>query len=111
MAATLAEKDVTFDFTVQVQTDPHRMPIEDGSVRWPERLSPHVPVARLHIPAQTSASEERLAFADTLSFNPWHCLPAHRPLGNQNRARRTMYLELSKLRQAMNGTPRTEPTD
>jgi hypothetical protein len=110
MAATLAEKDVSFDFTVQVQTDAHRMPIEDGSVRWPERLSPHVPVARLHIPAQASASPQRLAFADKLSFNPWHCLPAHRPLGNQNRARRTMYLELSKLRQAMNGTPRTEPT-
>jgi hypothetical protein len=37
-------------------------------------------------------------------------LPAHRPLGNQSRARRRMYLELSRLRQEMNRTPHVEPT-
>jgi hypothetical protein len=45
-----------------------------------------------------------------LSINPWHCLPEHRPLGNQSRARRRMYQELSRLRQHMNRTPHVEPT-
>ncbi len=30
------------DICVQIQTDPHRMPIENAGVRWPLKLSPHV---------------------------------------------------------------------
>jgi hypothetical protein len=45
-----------------------------------------------------------------LSYNPWHCVPEHRPLGNQSRARHRMYRELSQLRQRMNDTPHIEPT-
>jgi hypothetical protein len=110
MAATLAEREVVFDFLVQVQTDPDRMPIENASVRWPERLSPHVRVAELRLPVQRFDSPEQLAFAGNLSFDPWHALPAHRPLGNQNRARRAIYEALSRERQTMNGQARIEPT-
>jgi hypothetical protein len=110
MVRTLAEKDVSFDILVQVQTDPHRMPIENAAVLWPEKLSPRVRVATLHIPQQRFDSPQQFEFASYLSFNPWHCLPAHRPLGNQSRARRRMYEELSKLRQRMNNTPHLEPT-
>ena len=49
-------------------------------------------------------------FAHNLSYHPWHCIAEHRPLGNQNRARRRMYWELRRLRQTMNGTPHLEPT-
>jgi hypothetical protein len=110
MAATLAEREVVFDFLVQIQTDPDRMPIENASVRWPERLSPHVAVAELRLPIQRFDSPEQLAFAGNLSFNPWHALPEHRPLGNQNRARKAIYDALSRERQAMNGQARIEPT-
>jgi hypothetical protein len=109
MVTTLAQRDVEFDFMVQVQTDPHLMPIEDAGVRWPERLSPFVPVATLHIPRQTFDTPERFAFADNLVYTPWHCLPAHRPLGNQSRARRRMYWVLHTLRQQMNDKPHIEP--
>jgi hypothetical protein len=109
MVRTLKVGDWSFDFMVQVQTDPHRMPIEDATVRWPERLSPYVPVARLRLPAQRFDSDEQLAFADVLRYNPWHSLPAHKPLGNQNRARKRMYHELANLRQAMNQVPHIEP--
>ena len=95
---------------VQIQTDPHRMPIEDATVKWSERLSPYIPVAELRIPRQRFDTPAQLAFADNLSYNPWHSLEAHRPLGNQNRARRRMYHELSRLRQSMNNTPHVEPT-
>jgi len=110
MIKTLSETDVEFDFLVQVQTDPHLMPIEDAGVRWPEKLSPFVPVATLRIPKQTFASLAQFAFAHNLSYTPWHCLPEHRPLGNQSRARKRMYFELRNLRQRMNNTPHIEPT-
>jgi hypothetical protein len=110
MVATLRQSEAAFEFRVQLQTDPKRMPIEDASLRWPERLSPSIRLATLVLPQQTFDSPAQLAFAKNLSYNPWHAVPEHRPLGNQNRARRAIYLELSRLRQAMNGTPHVEPT-
>lgn len=110
MVTTLANHDVEFDICVQLQTDPFRMPVENAAVMWPPRLSPRVPVAKLTIPKQTFDSPEQLAFARILSFNPWHCIPEHRPLGNVSRARKRMYSELSRLRQQMNGVEHYEPT-
>jgi hypothetical protein len=110
MVATLAEEDVEFDIRLQLQTDPHLMPIENNAVLWPEKLSPRVSVATLRIPQQTFDSPAQMDFAKRLSYNPWHCIPEHRPLGNQNRARYRMYKELSKLRQTMNAVPHYEPT-
>jgi hypothetical protein len=111
MVKTLGEREVLFDFMVQFQTDSHRMPIENASVRWPEKLSPYRKVATLRIPAQRFDSPEQLDFNRNLSFNPWHCIADHRPLGNQNRGRRHIYLETSKFRQRMNGDERIEPTE
>jgi hypothetical protein len=110
MAATLAARDVEFDILLQLQTDPFLMPIENNAVLWPTRLSPRVPAAVLRIPRQTFDSPEQMAFARVLTYNPWHCLPEHRPLGNQSRARRRMYWALSRLRQEMNGVEHYEPT-
>ena len=110
MVATLAKQDVEFDILLQLQTDPHRMPIENNAVLWPTKLSPRVPAAVLRIPKQRFDSPEQLDFARILSFNPWHCVPEHRPLGNQSRARKRMYYELSKLRQQMNDVEHYEPT-
>jgi hypothetical protein len=109
MVATLAERDVEFDILLQLQTDPFLMPIENNGVLWPTKLSPRVPVALLRIPKQTFDSPEQLAFARVLSYNPWHCIPEHRPLGNQSRARKRMYGELSRFRQEMNGVEHYEP--
>ena len=106
----LDERDAEFDFFVQVQTDSHRMPNEHAGVRWPEKLSPFVPAATLRIPRQKFDSPKQFAFANNLSINPWHCIPEHRPLGNQSRGRHRMYWELSQLRQRMNHTLHVEPT-
>jgi hypothetical protein len=110
MSATLARQDVEFDICVQLQTDPFLMPIENAAVMWPTRLSPRVPVARLRIPRQTFDSPEQIAFARVLTYNPWHCLPEHRPLGNVSRARKRLYWEMSQLRQSMNHVAHYEPT-
>jgi hypothetical protein len=109
MVATLAKQDVEFDILLQLQTDPYRMPIENNAVFWPTRLSPRVPAAVVRIPQQKFDSPEQLAFAKVLSYNPWHCIPEHRPLGNQSRARRRMYWELSNLRQKMDHVQHYEP--
>lgn len=110
MVASLAAGDVELDIRLQRQTDPHLMPIENASVLWPERLSPRVSAATLRIPRQKFDSEAQMAFARRLSYNPWHCIAEHRPLGNQSRARKRMYLALSTLRHEMNAVPHYEPT-
>ncbi|MDD5364251.1 MAG: catalase family protein [Gallionellaceae bacterium] len=109
MIQALDRGDVDLDFRIQLQTDPFRMPIENAGVLWPERLSPRVSVATLHIPRQRFDSPAQTAFARRLSYNPWHCVPEHRPLGNQSRARKRMYWELSRLRHDMNRVPHYEP--
>jgi len=110
MVASLAEGDVELDFRIQLQTDPYLMPIENNAVLWPEELSPRVSVATLRLPKQKFDSPAQLEFAKKLSYNPWHTIAEHRPLGNQSRARRRMYETLSQLRHSMNAVPYYEPT-
>lgn len=110
MAQTLSHTDVELEFSIQLQTNPKRMPIEDASIEWPERLSPFVPVAKIRIPKQEFRSPAQDVFARRLSINPWHSIAEHRPLGNQNRARLLIYSELARLRQSMNREPHVEPT-
>ena len=110
MVASLAGGDVEFDIRLQMQTDPHRMPLENAGVLWPEKLSPRITVATLRLPRQTFDAPAQMEFAKKLSYNPWHTIAEHRPLGNQSRARKRMYWELSQLRHRMNAVPHFEPT-
>jgi hypothetical protein len=80
----LAEESVCIDVFLQFQTDPKREPIEDGSVIW---KSPFVKAGRITFKPQTLADAEQQA-CDSFSFQPWHTLQDHRPLGNVMRARR-----------------------
>jgi catalase len=100
MRARLATGEAAFDLMVQFQTDARRMPIEDASVEWKAQDSPYLPVARLRIPSQSVDDPARAAECEQLAFNPWHCLPEHRPLGNMNRARRQIYEEMAAFRAA-----------
>jgi hypothetical protein len=100
MRARLAGGEAVFDFMIQFQTDGARMPIEDASVEWKRDESPYRTVGRLRIPAQALAAVEDPPRGDTLAFNPWHCPPEHRPLGNMNRARREIYQALAAFRAA-----------
>ncbi len=110
MVASLAQGDVELDIRLQLQTDSHLMPLENNAVLWPERLSPRISAATLRLPRQKFDSPAQLDFARRLSYNPWHSIAEHRPLGNQQRARKRMYDTLSKLRHSVNGVPLYEPT-
>jgi hypothetical protein len=96
----LSMEDVRFDFFVQFQTDARKMPIEDASVEWSERDSPYVRVAELRIPRQAIDAPGRDQACERTSFNPWHCLAEHRPLGGMNRARREIYQAMQELRES-----------
>ncbi|MEG9432807.1 hypothetical protein [Terriglobus sp. ADX1] len=106
----LSRETVDLDMKVQVQTDSFRMPLENASVLWPENLSPRVTVATLRLPQQAVDFAYAAKMARLLSFNPWHCIADHRPLGNQSRARKVMYTALSDLRHRMNAEPHFEPS-
>ena len=110
MVKALQAGDVDLDFRVQLQTNSFVMPIENAAVLWPEKLSPRVSCATVRLLRQTFDSPEQINFEKRLSYNPWHCIAEHRPLGNQSRARKRMYLGLSTLRHEMNAIPHYEPT-
>ena len=105
----LAQEEASFDFMIQFQTDVLKMPIEDTTVDWPEKLSPLIKVATIKIPKQKFDSAEQMVFAENAYFAAWHSLPEHRPLGSINRARRFAYDQLSKFRLKRNKLPRVEP--
>ena len=107
----LDQSEATFDFMVQLRARPDTMPIEDATIEWDETAAPFVPVARITIPRQAFNSPEQLRFCENLSFTPWHCLDAHRPLGGLNRLRRAVYETVSRVRHELNHAPRREPVD
>jgi hypothetical protein len=96
----LSMEDATFDFFVQFQSDPRKMPIEDASVEWSEQDSPYIRVAQVRIPRQNVDVPGREHACERIAFNPWHCLTDHRPLGNMNRARREIYDAMAKFRES-----------
>jgi hypothetical protein len=106
LAATLKQNPIKFDFLVQLQTDAATMPIEDPTVKW---NSPFVKVAEINIRIQDCDSPAQMEFGDNLSFNSWHSLPEHRPLGSFNRARKRVYEAMSKFRHNANNIPMYEP--
>lgn len=108
LGQTLNNHVAEFDFYVQFQEDPYDEPIEDSTVAW---KSPFHKVATLIIPAQRFDSKKQIRFGEDLSFNAWHALPEHRPLGNFNRARKRAYVAMSKFRHEYNDRPDVEPKD
>jgi hypothetical protein len=106
----LSERGASFEFLVQLRTQADAMPIEDPTIIWDETAAPFVPVASITIPPQNFDTPEQHAFCENLSFTPWHCIDAHRPLGGINRVRRVVYEHISRLRHELNHAPRQEPT-
>jgi hypothetical protein len=108
MAQTLNSHTINYEFFVQFQTDADTMPIEDPTIPW---SSQYIRIATLKIPPQEFDSKEQMEFGDNLSFNSWHSLPEHRPLGSFNRIRKRVYETLSDFRHKNNGLPVFEPAD
>jgi len=109
MEKHLAAHEASFDFMIQVQKDPGRMPVEDAGVEWSEKESPFIKVATIRIPPQAFRTTEREELAEDLSFSPAHSLIEHRPIGGINRARVEIYRHLSEFRHKQNNKQLMEP--
>jgi hypothetical protein len=83
LARRLRAGPIRFTLKAQLYRDPASTPIENAAVVWD---APFVDLATLTIPAQEPTDD-----VEQLSFDPWHALPAHRPLGNLMRARSNAY--------------------
>lgn len=105
-----ARSGAEYEVQVQLATDLDTTPVEDASKQWPEDQTPYRAVARLELPAQDPFSPARRVFADdVLSFNPWHGLVEHQPLGSLQRARRPVYDDSQRDRHARNAVALHEP--
>jgi catalase len=109
---TLKTQELLFQFQVQLRTSEQTMPVEDATVEWPERESPYRTVAHLLLPRQEIARLRQQDAYRNLSFNVWHALAAHRPLGGINRVRRRAYaLSCNWRRQQDDATFRSHPVN
>jgi hypothetical protein len=110
VSAFFAKQGGEWELRAQLCTNFERMPIEDASVEWPESESPFVPVARIRANPQVTWSDWHAKRLDEgLSFNPWHALAAHRPLGSVMRVRKVAYDAAATFRAERNGLRLTEP--
>jgi len=106
MGEVLIEQDSVWEVRVQLCTDLEKMPVEDTSVVWDEKVSPYVAVARLTVLAQLGwergLSEHQ---EQAVAYSPWHGLTAHQPIGGVNRARKPTYERSVQFRGERNGCP------
>jgi hypothetical protein len=110
IVAFFKTETAVWDLRVQLCTDLTQMPVEDASVEWDEHLSPSLTIARVAVQPQNAYSDLRRVWVDEqLSFNPWHSLAAHRPLGNIMRARFKAYEASSQFRHSAEGRQMIEP--
>jgi hypothetical protein len=100
----LTKDDVSYDFQLQFYVDPERTPIEDPTREWSYEDSPPVTVARLalgKLDGEASARAKKVTeLIEELSFDPWHALVAHRPIGELMRARNPAYRLSTQERKA-----------
>lgn len=85
------------------------MSVENSQDEWQEADAPFSKVATIQISQQEFDTPEQNLFCENLSFNPWHALPEHRPLGVVNRLRKVIYPHISASRHRLNSAPRIEP--
>lgn len=108
MKNTLSKEDVVLSFMIQPKTS-EDLSVEDCTHEWPESVAPFSEVARLILPKQDFDTEELNRLGETLSFNVWHAIVEHRPLGVVNRMRKIVYERISRVRNQMNSVVRREP--
>jgi len=106
---TIRKQDFKFEFQVQLCKDLKKMPVNDLTVEWPQELSPFQTVAELLIPQQEIADDGNFDIMEHLSFSPFRCIEANRPMGDLQMSRLKAYQVSSVTRHQLNGKERKEP--
>jgi hypothetical protein len=89
-----------YQLRAQFFTTEERTPLERGDVEWPTAW---VSLATLSLEVASNDPKKREAldaYVESLSFDPWHALEAHKPLGAIMRARKAAYFASTQARQA-----------
>ena len=110
LMAEIGEHDYKFELEAQLCVDPLRMPIENTSIEWSEKLSPFTKLAIIHIPKQDISSPVNLDIADRISITPWRTRGDHIPMGEIMTVRREVYRRSAELRRQINQQPQREPS-
>jgi hypothetical protein len=101
-ATHAAHEKAVFDFRVRVKGDPASDDVEDASAAWDAPGDTTVSLGRIEIPLQSFDGPADICACENFSFNPWHALPEHRPLGSLNRARLAVYFASKQVRHRLN---------
>ncbi len=107
----IGEHDYTFELQAQLCVDPLRMPIENTSIEWSEKLSLFTKIATIHIPKQDISSSANLDIADRISISPWRTRNDHIPMGQIMTVRREVYRRSAEVRRQINQQPRREASN
>ncbi len=100
LSARLKQGALSWTLRAQFFIDEKTTPIEDTAVYW---SGPWVDLATLTLPKQDVQSprgREISELVNELSFDPWHAIEEHRPLGAMMRARGATYGASVVARQA-----------
>ena len=98
-----------FEFGVETYIDDEVTPINKASVYWRTQQQW---LAKITVPTQTGVADaERIGFCEGLSFNTWHTLKEHQPVGDLNGVRGIIYKMMSAHRHSSAGKPMGEPLD
>jgi hypothetical protein len=95
--------DVVFDFSIRMRHGATSDDVEDASRWWTRRNDKIVRLGSIAIPRQSFLAQNQLYDTEHMVFNPWNCLPEHRPLGSVNRMRLAVYLASRQMRRKLNG--------
>lgn len=91
LVSRLQSRALSWTLRAQLFVDEKATPIEDASVVW---AAPWIDLATLTLPQQNPDSPRGREISEVvseLSFDPWHAIEAHRPLGAIMRARGATY--------------------
>ncbi|MGY9002177.1 MAG: catalase [Rhodospirillales bacterium] len=101
MQDRLQVQNSCFDFKIQTRPDAS-FEVEDVVKEWDAKKAPFVSVAKIIIPKQLFDTAALNEACEGMTYNPWHTLAEHKPLGTINRMRRVVYQTISTLRSEMN---------
>ena len=98
----LSKSSLCFKFALQFFTPGRGLEVEDASDNWTTDKAPFIDFAEITIPQQNFRTDQKLRYCDALSFQPWHAIAQHQPLGNINRVRKIVYETISNYRHKAN---------
>lgn len=96
--------DSCFELFVQLRGGNEAFPLDAGTVEWTSEARK---VATINVPKQALTAND--ATCENMSFNAWHSLAEHRPVGSVQKARGIIYKYFADLRRTRNNVPLGEP--